>query len=339
MSERSDMTSRSTDLADGQTKPRGIGRRFGFAFGIVLLLGAAIYIASDPQALRELVDQIVHAPRWAGVVVGVGPIVNWLFVGLCLHALMRRHGQVGRREMLALVGSAWLLNHLPMRPGLVGRIGYHAKVNRIRVRDSIEASVWSMIHAAIANAIALGIVLLIPSDTAIGMLMGYLSIPLVVFGLVSFVLFRVRPKHGFLVLGLMFRNADLLVWMIRYAAAFTLLGLHISPMQIVIITAVSQIAQVIPITGGGLGLREWGVGIAADMSAKTSAITMRSAIGADVINRIAETIIVIPLGVICTAIVARKWKQWKREFGSTIGQEGSAEDQPVGHAQEQDDAG
>ena len=93
------------------TKKR-LRNRFGFVVGVLLLLGAAVYLASDPEHLRDLITQIKQAPKWAGVIVVVGPIVNWICIGLCLHALVRRHGKVGRGEMLALVGSAWLLNHL-----------------------------------------------------------------------------------------------------------------------------------------------------------------------------------------------------------------------------------
>tara|TARA_R110002073_G_scaffold118918_4_gene259085 strand:+ start:43676 stop:44743 length:1068 start_codon:yes stop_codon:yes gene_type:complete len=292
---------------------RATRSRAGFFLGVALLIGAGVYLFSAPDQIQEFIGHIKSAPLWAAFVVLVGPLVNWIFIGLCLHALMRRHGEVGRSEMLALVGSAWLLNHLPMRPGLIGRIGYHAKVNKIRVRDSIEASIWSMVLAGIANGIALGMMMVVPEDTPIGMVVLYLLIPIAGFGLLTIIGFLRNERLGFLMLGLMYRGGDLLVWMIRYAAAFAILGVTITPIQIALITAVSQIAQLIPITGGGLGFREWGVGLAAQMTSKGSAITMRVAIGADVINRIAETIIVIPLGMICIAMVARRVKVWNAE--------------------------
>ncbi len=318
--------------------PRRLRRRIGFIVGLVLLAGAAAYLISDPEQLREFAGNIRHAPAWAVVIVLVGPLVNWVFVGLCLHALVRRHGVIGRGEMLALVGSAWLLNHLPMRPGLVGRIGYHAKVNNIRVRDSIEASVWSMIHGGIANAIAIGLVLLVPSDLSLGMLVVVLMIPIGVFAIVAGVGSIWSANLGYLILGLVFRSADVLVWMVRYAAAFAMLGITITPVQIALITAASQIAQVIPITGGGFGFREWGVGLAAKIPSSGAAITMRTAIGADVINRIAETIIVIPLGLICTGIVARRFTIWNASSGAKVDQE-LPEDQPADHAQDEDESG
>ncbi len=291
-------------------------RRIGFLIGLVLLAGAAAYLISDPEQLNEFASNIRHAPGWAVAIVLVGPVVNWVFVGLCLHALVRRHGVIGPGEMLALVGSAWLLNHLPMRPGLVGRIGYHAKVNNIRVRDSIEASVWSMIHGGIANAMAIGLVLMVPTDLSLGMLVMVLMIPIGVFAIAAGIGGLKSANLGYLILGLVFRSADVLVWMVRYAAAFAMLGITITPVQIALITAASQIAQVIPITGGGFGFREWGVGFAAKFPSSGAAITMRTAIGADVINRIAETIIVIPLGLICTGIVARRLTTWNASTGT-----------------------
>jgi uncharacterized membrane protein YbhN (UPF0104 family) len=307
-------------------------RRIGFVVGIGLLCAAAIYLAANPTELRSFLDQIIHAPAWAITVVLVGPLLNWVLVSQCLWALNRRHGEIARTEMLALVGSAWLLNHLPMRPGLVGRIGYHAKVNKIRVRDAVEASVWSLILAIIANGIGLGLAFLIRPGVGIGQITLVLSTPVLVLIIAAVLAETKSDQLGLMIRGLMWRYADLLVWMLRYAAAFAMLGVEITPVQIVLITAVSQAAQIIPITGGGLGFREWGVGLAATMSRGTAVIDMRTAIGADLINRVAETIIVVPLGLVCTAIVTRS-------FRAVIKDGGLAEDEPERDTQHEDHSG
>lgn len=307
-------------------------RRVGFVAGVILLCAAAVYLVANPDELQSFLDEMKHAPAWAIAIVLLGPILNWVFVSQCLWALNRRHGEIARTEMLALVGSAWLLNHLPMRPGLVGRIGYHAKVNKIRVRDAVEASVWSLILAIIANAIGLGLALLIRPGVGIAQITLILSTPILALIIAAMLAESKSDQLGLMIRGLMWRYADLLVWMLRYAAAFAMLGIEITPVQIVLITAVSQAAQVIPITGGGLGFREWGVGVAATMSKGTAIIDMRTAIGADLINRVAETIIVIPLGLVCTTIVTRR-------FRAVMKERGLSEDEPVGHAQEQDERG
>lgn len=307
-------------------------RRAGFVVGVVLLGAAIVYLIANPSELESFYDEMKNAPAWAIGVVLLGPILNWVFVSQCLWALNRRHGQVGRAEMLALVGSAWLLNHLPMRPGLVGRIGYHAKVNQIKVRDSVEASVWSLVHAIIANGIGLGLALLIDPGVGIAQIALILSLPVFVLIVAALLAETKSDQLGLMIRGLMWRYADLLVWMLRYAAAFAMLGIEITPIQIVLITAVSQAAQVIPITGGGIGFREWGVGIAATMSKGNVAIDMPTAIGADLINRVAETIIVVPLGLVCTAIVTRRFREVLKERGLS-------EDQSVRDPEDEDDPG
>jgi len=345
--------SSSGDAVSTKAKRLRMRERIGFVVGVVLLAGAAAYLISEPDQLGKFVEQIKNAPAWAIAIVLVGPIFNWLCVGLCLHALVRRHGEVGRGEMLALVGSAWLLNHLPMRPGLIGRIGYHAKINSIRVRDSIEASVWSVIHAAVANAIALGLVLIVPTDLSLGMLVGVLLLPTVIASVLGGVLSVSKPRVGLLLFGFVYRGLDLFVWMARYAAAFAMLGIVVTPVQIVLITAASQFAQLIPLTGAGLGFREWGVGIAAKMSGSGSvgsvgsggaALSMRSAIGADVINRIAETLIVIPLGLVCSGIVAKRYAAGiglakEPVSKELLSEEPLPEDPAARHAEDEDQAG
>lgn len=312
-------------------KPSAV-RRVGFVLGVVLLCAAAVYLVANPSELRAFAERIRHAPAWAVLIVLLGPVLNWVFVSQCLWALNRRHGVVGRAEMLALVGSAWLLNHLPMRPGLVGRIGYHAKVNNIRVRDSVEASIWSLVHAVIANVLGLCLALLVQPGAGLGRLTLILSIPILVLIIAAMLAETKSEQLGLMLRGLMWRYADLLVWMLRYAAAFAMLGIEITPVQIVLITAVSQVAQVIPITGGGIGFREWGVGLAATMSGGAQGIDMRTAVGADLINRVAETMIVIPLGLVCTAIVTRRFK-------AAMAAKRSAEDEPVSHAQDEHEGG
>lgn len=312
-------------------KPSAV-RRVGFVLGVVLLCAAAVYLVANPSELRAFAERIRHAPAWAVLIVLLGPVLNWVFVSQCLWALNRRHGVVGRGEMLALVGSAWLLNHLPMRPGLVGRIGYHAKVNNIRVRDSVEASIWSLVHAVIANVLGLGLALLVQPGAGLGRLTLILSVPILVLIIAAMLAETKSDQLGLMVRGLMWRYADLLVWMLRYAAAFAMLGIEITPVQIVLITAVSQVAQVIPITGGGIGFREWGVGLAATMSGGAQGIDIRTAVGADLINRVAETMIVIPLGLVCTAIVTRRFK-------AAMATKRSAEYEPVSHAQDEHEGG
>lgn len=306
----------------------------GFAFGVALLGGAIwLIMHRDPGALHDLFARLREAPWWVGVLIVVGPVINWVFVSSCLWMLLRRHGPLGWGEMNAVVGSAWLLNHLPMRPGLIGRVGYHKLVNGIRVRDAIESTAWSLGLAAVAGLMGLTLAFAMPSDAGLAQAVFILTVPVGVLAVLagaSAALGRANP--AWLLGSLAARYADLATWAARYAVVFWVMGLEISPVQIIVVTGVSQVAQLVPIAGGGLGLREWLVAIAAgwfvdpaaaaDQAGITNAFD--SALGADLVNRAAETLVVIPVGLIGSWLVARRVRRVRGERGAVATEEAIA---------------
>jgi hypothetical protein len=105
------------------------------------------------------------------------------------------------------------------------------------------------------------------------------------------------------------RVLDMLVWTARYWVAFRLLGQEISPVAALIFAGVSQVALLIPLTGNGLGAREWGIGLAARwMPGGVSSLSGAMAVGlaADLVNRAAEIAASMPVGLCCSAYVARR---------------------------------
>ncbi|MEM9372367.1 MAG: hypothetical protein AAGA55_01870 [Planctomycetota bacterium] len=303
----------------------------GFMLGLALLAGAVwLVLARDPEALSDVWSRLRAAPFWAAAVIVLGPLVNWIIVSGCLWMLLVRHGRVGWGEMNALVGSAWLLNHLPMRPGLIGRVGYHKIVNGIRVRDAIESTVWSLVLAALAGVMALALAFAVAPEHGVGQVGLVLAGPVLVLAAIGMCV-RVAGRTGSaLLLGaLAARYADLAVWAARYAVVFWLMGLEIAPVQIIVITGVSQVAQLIPIAGGGLGVREWMVAFAAGWFADTSLPAdhagMRevfdAALSADLINRAAETLIVIPVGLIGSWVVARNLRRLRGAASPNAGEQ------------------
>lgn len=295
------------DAEDPAVTPRRPSRRSWIAFVLgAILLAAAVYVLQDSADVPQFLDRIRTAPPWIIAIIVLSPLANLGAVTMCLHALQSRYGRLGRLEMLDLIASAWLLNHLPMRPGLIGRIGYHKKVNAIRVRDSVESTIWSGVLALIANAALLAAALLIPGESG-----HWYDTGLLIAGaptLIAFIIaWSVPSSSRLLAMALAWRSLDVLIWYIRYAVAFELLDLDLSPALIALVSAVSQGATLIPFTGSGVGFREWGVGL----SAKAAGHAMSAAILADLINRAAETILVIPVGLIATARVAARWKRFK----------------------------
>lgn len=286
--------------AQGQAKSR-LRSVVMFTISMLLLTGAAYFVYQGTNGLEGVWDSLRSAPVWMIVLIVLGPLGNHWSVSMCLQALQSRHGKVGVREMFVLVGSAWLFNYLPMRPGLIGRIGYHKAINKIRLRDSLESSIWSGVLAGVANGVILLAALVmiqLPNRWSIvipliPVVMMFASVPLMP-----------GRKTRLLMKALAFRQIDVIVWLGRYWLAFEVLGMEVGIGDIAIISAVSQLASLMPLTGSGIGFREWGVGL----TASAGGHTMSTAIAADLINRAAETLIVVPVGLVCTALVARHWK-------------------------------
>lgn len=277
-------------------------RRWGtFVLSLVLLGGAGYFVYAATDGFDQLWDSVRSAPWWMIVLIVISPMGNHISVALCLQALQSRHGKVGIREMFVLVGSAWLLNYMPMRPGLFGRIGYHKAINKIRLRDSIESSIWSGVLAGIANGLMVVVALLMVRFDS----WWSIALPAVPVALM-FMLSPMMPgkRSRLMMRALAYRQIDVIVWLGRYWLVFTVLGLDMSLGNIALVSAVSQLTSLFPLTGSGLGFREWGVGL----TASVSGYALDTALTGDLINRAAETMIVFPVGLICTAIVARHWK-------------------------------
>lgn len=289
----------------------------GFALGIGLLVAAVGMVAvRQPHAWRQLLDRLADAPMWAGAFILLSPVLNWLLVSSCLWMLLRRHGRLGWGEMNAVVGSAWLLNHLPMRPGLIGRVGYHKLVNGIRVRDAVESTVWSLVLAGVSGAMGLTLAFAIPAGSGAWVAAAALSGPIVVVGLMAAAASASgRGRWAWLLGALSLRYADMALWAARYAVVFMVMGLEVGPVQIILVTGVSQVAQLVPIAGGGLGLREWLVAITAGAAAGSMDGAFDAALAGDLVNRAAETIAVIPIGLIGSMIVARTVSRVRRSAG------------------------
>lgn len=247
----------------------------------------------------------------------MSPMGNHLSVSMCLHALQSRHGKVGVREMFVLVGSAWLFNYLPMRAGLFGRIGYHKAINNIRLRDSIESSIWSGVLAGISNVVLVSVAFLMVEISG-GWSIAMPVVPVIVIFVASTLMSG--RKARLMMRALAYRQIDVIVWLGRYWLAFEVLGLDMSISDIAIISAVSQLASLMPLTGSGIGFREWGVGLTASVGGHA----MATAIAGDLINRAAETAMVLPVGLVCTAIVARHWKKMNREVSVVAASEAVA---------------
>src|SRR5262249_9440774 len=133
----------------------------GFVIGVLLLVAAAWAVSRHQAEFREAMDAARRARWWLVTLAVVLPLGNWLLMALSVWILMRRHGRVALGEMTCLIGAAWLLNYLPFRPGLFGRVAYHKAVNGIPIVKSIGATISAIVCSGLAIMVLLGVALIV----------------------------------------------------------------------------------------------------------------------------------------------------------------------------------
>ena len=314
-------------LAQAIASPRGRRLRatVGLTLGLGLIAAALVIVAQRWPEVAQAWSHAAEAPRWLIAAALLLPLANWLIISFSFYLLTRRFGQVAPGEMAALIGGAWLLNFLPMRPGMFGRVAYHKLVNGIPVKASARV---------LFEAVALTGIALIPL--------------LVIFALLAWPLAQASPATGWTLLALataplllagagarlahseklaLFvisaaaRYLDCVVWVARYAALFALIGEPVGLVTAIAVAAASQIVLLVPIVGNGLGLRESAVYLLAPIAARvdpqaaaafaSDADTIGSgvALSADLVNRAAELLIAVPVGLISLAVIARRLRK------------------------------
>jgi len=340
---------------------RVLFRRIAYVVGVVMLV-AAVWAAVRGLDGRGIGEVLSRAPLWLLAIALVMPGLNWLLTTTVFWRLTSRYGRVPFAEMYALLGTAWLLNHLPMRPGLIGRIAYHKAVHGIALRHSSVVLVQALACAGIAAAVLLTQLLASRWGAGGAVNDSLLTTPLL---LVSGALCgawiavriwsarrsansqRCRTMSAILDATAL-RYADAVVWAARYAVAFAIAGEPLGVAGAVAVALASQLAMLMPVQ---LGVREWVVGLTAaslpgswfaSCAASSDAETIVAASGqaattltaiapgllADLIGRAAELAWAIPGGLVCGWWLATRRKNKTAESHGIRAESGENNEQP-----------
>jgi hypothetical protein len=260
----------------------------GLVVGLGLLAGAVLTVAREHETLAAALDT-VRRPSLGRVLGLVAAIVaNVVLTALMFNVLISRYGRVAVVEMQALVAASALLNFLPLRPGLFGRIAYHRTFNAIpavaTVKMVIQAAGLSVVVAAyLALALAISARLPLPLWVPVG-----LPVPLLAAAAAI-----PSPARVWMAAALV-RYLDVMIWAVRYHVAFALIGAPIEPQGALAFSCLSLVVMLVPLVGGGLGLREWAVGLAAPL---LTPYVLGLGLAADLVNRAAELVVISVLGL------------------------------------------
>jgi hypothetical protein len=276
-------------------------RRAGFVAGL-LLLGAALLMAwrqrDEVGEAFAAVGDLPPVTLLVYTVVLLGTVaVNVGLSGVTFSALVSRYGRVGFLEMQALIAASALLNYVPMRAGLIGRVAYHRAYNDIPVAASAKVIVQA-VGLSVAGALYLGLAIVVAYRWPAVLMIASL-LPLAVLTVLAWL----APARRALAIAGVARYAELLVLAVRYWVAFALLGLTLETPAALAFAAVSAMATMIPFLSNGLGAREWAIGWMAQV---LTPFQLGLGITADLLNRAAELVGIVPLGLIALGWLARR---------------------------------
>jgi hypothetical protein len=254
--------------------------------GALLLVAAVIAVVLERDVLGQALQAVRRPRAGPALLLVLAVAANVAMTGLLSALLIRRHGLVGHLEMQALVAAATLLNFLPLKPGPLGRIAYHRAFNAIpaalTVRTMLQAAALSAGSAAyMAGGLAAGGLIGAPLWAIVAA-----PLPLLAAGAA---LGTLRFWCGAAAL----RYLEVLVWAVRYHAAFALVGSPVGPGPALALAAVGMITMLVPFLGNGLGVREWAVGVAAPY---LTPYVLAMGLAAELVNRAAEVLVAAVLG-------------------------------------------
>ena len=268
----------------------------GLGFGLVCFAGAIYTAVGEREGFAKALEALRDPPPMAVALVLASIAVGVVLSALLFHLLMRRFGKVPFWEMQALIAATAFANYLPLKPGFVGRVAYHRLRHDTRaahtVRTIFEAialsgTVASMFLLALLGFRALGVegewALLAPAVLGIG---------------IHFAKVRTLAQ------ALLVRQVELALWTLRYWAVFQLVGAPIDLETAIVLGSVSVIATLLPIVSNGLGIREWVIGLLAPLISHAPVSTSQ-AIVAELVHRVAELVVMTPIGVTAIIVLVR----------------------------------
>lgn len=289
-------------MPESATVPKGdvrITRRMrliGLTIGAAMVVLAVVFVVRQQDAMQEAWLHIRRPAALPLILLPCAVLTNIALSGVLFRLLLSRFGRVGWMEMQAVIAAATLVNFIPLRPGLPGRLLYHRTVNRIPIMQSgrtvVEAAVISV---GVGGYLALA---------AIGSIRWQVNLWYMAIGPLPVLMLLVAlPGARLWMLAILVRYVEVIIWAVRYACAFALIGSPIGAEAALAFACVSILATMVPLFSNGLGLREWAIGLVAPL---LTAHTLELGIIAELVNRAVELIIITVAGLCGMAYLAQQ---------------------------------
>ena len=336
------MTEDMSDVTTGMPRGRRLALQLiGFAIGLVLV---GWCIKGALSGGEEGWERLRAASPWLVIAMVATSLVSQLANGALFWATIR---PIRRERFWVLQGvnfTSGLLNYAPVRIGMLSRVIYHLRVDRMKI---LLLMAWfgtvSFAMLAVMGA-AFGATVVHPSLDPFWL--AIFSIPLLVLVAAAPALFRIpllaKPlerfipgclpmltHRGWLSAGLVLRTVDLAMWTARIAIAAKILGIELGSGDLLIIAVAALVVAMNPL--GRIGFREAAVSLLAGYLATP---TDGEALDATfkqlaLVESVAEAAAVIPCGLIAAVWWYRAVRRTPRksaEQGQASRSDGSSSD-------------
>lgn len=277
-----------------------VARLVGFIVGVILVVTAIIAIVRSAPTLDQLRIAVSKPNPWLIITAALATLASIIGGGGMFYALVRAFGRITFFEMCKLIAASSVLNYLPMRPGLVGRVVHQEVVNGIPIRRSV----YSIIEAAVICAITI-----LWLAAAIAMMhwtsqriVGAMIVALPILSALAYAMPERMPMRRFLE-AIFWRWIDLLAWTLRYAMVFAMLGVDLPIESAATAACIAGAANMIPFLGNGLGVREWAIGLAGPALASW---TTDTGLAVELVNRCFDLVVVVPIGLCVMPGIAKR---------------------------------
>lgn len=287
-------------------------RLVGFVAGLALLAWC-VEQAFSGEGAAETWERLRRAPGWALWGLALSSLGSLLVNGVMFWCLIRPVRPVGIGEMTGVNLVASMLNYLPipLRLGMVARIAYHVRVNRMGavavagyfgavilltmlVFGGLAAGVALYPSAGAAVASLAGVAVIVAGAAAIGAIARWKFLASRIRGAE-----RVLADRGALAGGIATRAADTVFWSVRMTCAVTVLGLPLSAGESALLGIVAIVMSMNPL--GRFGFREAGVVWASGylFAGRMEAEELRQAFAQlALVESAAEGAVTLPLGAV-----------------------------------------
>lgn len=298
----------------GLTKKKLVIQITGFLIGISLLVWCIkeALAKGDFSKLREADPAIVF-------LMILCTLTSIIANGTIFWAIIRPMLKLKFWDLQFINSVVNILNYAPVRLGLITRLYHHKIVDKLSYFQLIA---W---YAAFAALYFLMLGALLGSTLArpaIDVLWLVFLLIILISGAVFFILFSANPRiikrlrgadrmlshPGYVSTAMLLRLVDVMAYTARLYLAFKLLNIDLTLRDTILLTLISMVGNLAP--AGALGIREFLVAFFGPYIAGGSLASQidSSVASAILIDRAAEVVVFIPLGIISLEWMRRKWK-------------------------------